>query len=298
MTIRGRKFQPAMFAGLAFVHAGAGVALWQMFHGGFPLSAWVLLGVLYMVTVLGITLCYHRLMTHKAYECPRWLKRVLYACTAPSLEGPGSEWGPTHYRHHVFSDHEGDPHRPDDFNGGFRGLLWSHMGWLVFEFAPAPAGYETPAHFETDPDIRWQKKYYWPLASLGFLVPLATAGWEGLLLAGFLRIVVCWHVTWAVNSFCHVFGSPAMDNDGNVLASGKARNFPRLAVFWVLAFISGGEFWHANHHARQRSAYLGWRWYEVDPGGWCIRVFEKMGLAWNVRKPENISSLKIESAVL
>ena len=153
---------------------------------------------------------------------------------------------------------------------------------------PPAEGYEAPKRFQENPALIWQKRYYWLLAFSGVLIPYAIAGWDGVLLAGFFRMAFGWHVIWSVNSLCHIFGSHATKASGKAYDTRKARNFPLWCFFSILALLSGGEFWHANHHAQQKSAYLGWRWFELDPGKWVVWILEKLGLVQDITLPQAI----------
>jgi stearoyl-CoA desaturase (delta-9 desaturase) len=274
---------------MLLLHIGAGYAVWKLFFGsGFSAAAWIMFGLTWAANVLFTTVVYHRYLTHKAFMVKSAkLTKAMYAGTTITFQGSVRDWGETHWRHHVYADVDGDPHRPSEFGGGLKGFLWAHMGWIFFELAPAPSPeYRPSPHFREDAALDWQAKYYLPLAiALGFGVPFLVAGWNGLLLAGFLRTVLCLHLTWGVNSLCHVIGALAEDSKGNPLETRRARNFPLHCLLNILAFLSGGEYWHANHHARPRSALLGWNWSQLDPGGWVIRLGEKLGLFQNVEQP-------------
>ena len=296
------RFKPFPTIGIVVLHGiAAYVLLWRMFTFdfsrdpwrmatiNFSWNAWLALFFMWGISgVLGISVGYHRFMVHRAFTCRPSVEKALYLLAATALQGDGISWGETHTQHHAHPDKKGDPHRPSEFCGGLRGWFWSHMAWICFKIIPAAPGYEAPQHFRRNPALLWQKKYYWWLALSGLVFPYALAGWDGVLLAGFFRIVFVWHIIWSINSLCHIFGSPATSESGKVLKTQNARNFPLWCLFGVFGFISGGESWHANHHARQKSAYLGWRWYEIDPGRWAIAFFKKLGLVSDVRLPEKI----------
>lgn len=283
-----RKFKPLTALAIVLIHAVAGYTIWKMFHGGFPPAAWWTLILMWATTVMSVTVVYHRYMTHRAFSVASpVLQKILYALPTVALQGDGIWWGEAHWRHHAYADAEGDPHRPTEFGGGLKGFIWSHVGWIVFEFAPAPSPeYRPSPHFRESAALRWQKKYYLPLGiALAFGVPFLFAGWNGVLLAGFFRLAFCWNVTWAVNSFCHVIGGHAKDSAGHPLETRRARNFPLHCLWNICALISAGEFWHANHHARPRSAFLGWNALQFDPGGYIVSIGETLGLFHDVELP-------------
>jgi stearoyl-CoA desaturase (delta-9 desaturase) len=230
--------------------------------------------VLYVLAInVGIGMCYHRLLTHRGYQVPRWLEYAMAVCATLSLEGGPIFWVATHRVHHQLSDQDGDPHSPRE------GAWWAHTGWILFgESLHA----QTEALSRYVPDLRrdrfhvWLSKYHWlPLTVSGVL--LFAGGWYwggswvnglGMLLWGaVLRVTVGLHATWLVNSATHLWGSRRF----------KTRDDSRNS--WWVALLSGGEGWHNNHHAHPVSARHGLRWYEVDPNFYGIWVLSKLGLA-------------------
>jgi stearoyl-CoA desaturase (delta-9 desaturase) len=285
--MRGR-LKPFTALTLVFIHGVAGYTLWKCFHGGFSAAAWWTFGLMWAVNVLSITVVYHRYATHESFKVfSPFFEKILYALPTCAFQGDGIWWGETHWRHHVYADVEGDPHRPTEFGGGLKGFLWAHAGWIFFELAPAPSPeYRPSPHFRESAGLRWQKKYYLPLGiALGLGVPYLLAGWDGLLLAGFLRTALCLNLAWSVNSFCHAIGALAEDSSGHKLETRRARNFPLHCLLNILAVLSGGEFWHANHHARPRSALLGWESVQFDPGGRIVKIGAALGLFHDVGQP-------------
>jgi stearoyl-CoA desaturase (delta-9 desaturase) len=258
------------------------VALWGW---GF---SWTHLGVLvgmYLATGLGITIGYHRLFTHKSFETNRVFKAVFAVLGSMAVEGPLFTWVATHRRHHQHSDNEQDPHSPHLHGHGFTGLLkgmWhSHCGWVFDRTYPRLNAYI--------PDLMKSRLLTWisktfPLwVLIGLLLPallggLLTMTWSGALLGfiwgGLARIFLVHHVTWSINSVCHLWGSrPYRSHD-------ESRN---NVVFGVLAL---GEGWHNNHHAFPASARHGLAWWQVDASYYVIRALEGLGLAWHVRTPD------------
>ncbi|HET9720555.1 MAG TPA: fatty acid desaturase [Solirubrobacteraceae bacterium] len=241
--------------------------------------------VLYLLTGFGITVGYHRLLTHRAFATHRWLERGLALAGALALQGSPSDWVADHRRHHAHTDADGDPHSPHvghgaGLGGALRGLWHAHVGWLWRTQGQADGRRYAPELYEDAFMRSLHRRYHW--FALGtfaapFLLGLALTGtWSGALTAllwgGLIRVFLIHHVTWSVNSVCHFFGRrrfPLDDHSTNLA--------------W-LALPSLGEAWHHNHHAFARSAFHGLKRSEalLDPSGWVIRLMRRAGLAWNV----------------
>ncbi|MEU4251394.1 acyl-CoA desaturase [Amycolatopsis sp. NPDC026612] len=238
----------------------------------------------FLVSTLGVTVGYHRYFTHGAFRAKRALRIALAIAGGLAAQGPVIGWVADHRRHHAFSDRDGDPHSPWLFGTSpvalARGFWHAHMGWLfgrdktnVERFAPDLAA---------DRDLRVVDRLFplWVVVSL--LLPpllggLITMSWWGALTAflwaGLARISFQHHVTWSVNSICHMIGErPFASRD-------------RSANFWPLAILSMGESWHNTHHADPTSARHGAQRGQIDISARVIWVFEKLGWAWNVRWP-------------
>lgn len=265
------------FLGLLF----AVVTLWGWGCGWVPLG---LLVGMYVLTVLGVTVGFHRLFTHRSFETNRAVQAVLGVCGSMAVQGPMLKWVATHRLHHQHSDAEGDPHTPHQYGKGFFGLLrgfaHAHMGWL---FKAEPANL---SHYVKD--LRQSRLLVWVSAlfplwvALGLLIPallgfLLGGGWwgalEGFIWGGLVRICLSHHIGWCINSVCHLWGSQPFANHDH------SRN---NVIFGVLVL---GEGWHNNHHAYPSSARFGLRWWQVDVGYWVIRSLALLGLAWNVKSP-------------
>jgi stearoyl-CoA desaturase (Delta-9 desaturase) len=216
---------------------------------------------LYLVSGLGITVGFHRLLTHKSFETTPWLKRLLLICGCMAVEGDPISWASTHIQHHAHSDGEHDPHSPLD------GLWHAHLGWL-FSHENNANVYGT--WLKKDRDALWVSKTWIIWVAVGLLIPLAIAGWSGLIWGGLVRIFLTHHFTWSVNSICHTFGRRDFQT-----RDASRNNF----IVGLLAF---GEGWHNNHHAFPRSAFHGLRWWQIDLSAYLIRGLERLGLAWNV----------------
>ena len=263
---------------LAFVAAIP--LLWNRLVGPADL---VILAVVYLATALGITVGFHRMLTHRAFETYRPLKYLLAVLGSMAVQGDVIAWVSDHRKHHAFTDEEGDPHSPHVGHGagalaGLRGLWHAHVGWLFEHHSGAQARRFAPDLLE-DRGMRLISKQFVPIVLLSLLVPFALGyaatgelggGLTALVWGGLVRIFLVHHVTWSINSICHFFGRRRFDTDD------ESTN-----VAW-LAVPSLGESWHHNHHAFPRSAVHGLRWWEVDVSGLIIRAMQRLGLAWNV----------------
>jgi stearoyl-CoA desaturase (Delta-9 desaturase) len=243
----------------------------------------ILLASLYAVSVVGITVGYHRLLTHRAFATHKATEYFWAILGSLAVEGPVIGWVSDHRKHHTFPDAEGDPHSPHvDHNGetpgALRGLWHAHVGWLFNHATAAEAEKYAPDLLE-DRGMRIIHRLFPLWVTLGLVIP-AGIGWlvggdlKGALTAffwaGLVRMFLVHHVTFSINSICHFFGRRRFQTED------MSTN-----VFW-LAVPSFGESWHHNHHAFPRSAMHGLRWWEVDLGGVVIRAMKRLGLAWNV----------------
>ena len=243
----------------------------------------VIMATMYLLTAVGITVGFHRLLTHRSFQTAKPVERLLAVLGSMAVQGPVISWVADHRKHHAHTDVEGDPHSPHiGHGGGVRGVLsglWhAHTGWLLSTQGRAEWKRYAPDLCE-DPGMRAIARHFVALTLLGLALP-ALAGYivsgtlagaaTGLLWGGLVRVFFVHHITWSVNSVCHFFGSRRFDTDD------RSTN-----VFW-LALPSLGESWHHNHHAFPRSAVHGLRRREIDPSGMVISALEKLGLAWNV----------------
>jgi stearoyl-CoA desaturase (delta-9 desaturase) len=257
------------------------VLLWG--HGIGWLDLLMLIG-LYSFTILGVTIGFHRMFTHRALQGGPALRFILGVAGSMSAQGPVLEWCAMHRRHHQHSDREGDPHSPHLHDGGLAGMLkgmaHAHFGWL---FAPEPEGLaKSVADLLADPVLVFVDRFFWVWMMLGWIVPgivggLVSHSWlgalEGLLWGGLVRTFLLHHVTWSINSVCHIWGTRPFG------VTDESRN---NALFGVLAF---GEGWHNNHHAFPTSARHGLAWWQLDLTYVVIRILAAMKLVWNVRVP-------------
>lgn len=268
------------------------VLLWG--HG----FSWVQLGLLvgmYLLTILGVTVGFHRLFTHRAFETTRPIQIILTILGSMTVEGPLFKWVAMHRRHHQYSDSPGDPHSPHLHGRGvlgvFRGMWHAHLGWL-FE-ADGPGLNRYVGDLQPDRTLRTVSALFPLWVGLGLLAPTALGGlltgtWWGALLGfiwgGLARIFLVHHVTWSINSVCHLWGrQPFRSRD-------QSRN---NVLFGILGL---GEGWHNNHHAFPTSARHGLRWWQIDLSYLVIRGLSAMRLAWKVRlpAPEYVASRRQE----
>ena len=242
-----------------------------------------ILAAMYVVTAAGITVGYHRMLTHRSFRTHKPTEYLFAMIGSMAVQGSVIAWVADHRKHHAHTDVEGDPHSPHvghgDGLGGVLGGLWhAHTGWLLSEQGRADWKRYAPDLYE-DQGMRRINRYFVPLVVLGLAIP-TLAGYlltgtllgaaTGLLWGGLVRVFFVHHVTWSVNSVCHFLGSRRFEVED------QSTN-----VFW-LALPSLGESWHHNHHAFPRSAVHGLRRWELDPSALLIAAMEKVGLAWNV----------------
>ena len=253
------------------------VLLWNSWVDWIDLS---IFAVMYLVTAGGITVGWHRMLTHRAFQTKPWLKYSFAIAGSLSVQGSVLDWVADHRKHHAHTDQEGDPHSPHVGHGeGLRGLWHAHTGWLTETQGQADWKKYARDLYE-DPKMRMIGKRFPYLVLVSLAIPTVLGyvlhgftlegAVRGYIWGGLVRIFLVHHVTWSVNSICHFFGTRRFDVED------KSTN-----VAW-LAIPSLGESWHHNHHAFPRSAQHGLKWYEVDPSAAFIRGLERVGLAWDV----------------
>ncbi|MFJ6677375.1 acyl-CoA desaturase [Actinosynnema sp. NPDC091369] len=248
---------------------------------------WVDIGLaafFYTLTCLGVTIGFHRYFTHGAFRATRGLRIALAVVGSMAMQGPVIGWVADHRRHHAYADREGDPHSPWLFGTSAgalaKGFWHAHMGWL-FQRELTNAARFAP-DLLADEDIQRVNRWFPALTVVTLLAPgiaggLITWSWWGALTgffwAGLVRVAVLHHVTWSVNSICHMIGDrPFTSRD-------------KSANFWPLAILSMGESWHNSHHADPTCARHGVRRGQIDISARLIRVFEVVGWATHVRWP-------------
>ncbi len=242
--------------------------------------------VFYVISGLGITVGFHRYLTHGSFKAKRWLRVTLAVAGAMAIQGAPTQWVADHRRHHTFSDVEGDPHSPWRFGATFwgltKGLWYAHMGWLFHREMSNRARFAPD--LLADRDIQRVDKLFPLIVAGSILAPAAVGGlvtwsWQGALWAffwaGLVRISLLHHVTWSINSICHVVGERPFE----------VRKGDKAANFWPLAILSFGESWHNLHHADPTCARHGVLRGQVDISARTIWLFEKFRWAHDVRWP-------------
>jgi stearoyl-CoA desaturase (delta-9 desaturase) len=233
--------------------------LWMKAVSGFDL---ILLAVLYSLVAFGVTVGFHRMLTHRSFRPHPAIKCVLLVLGCMSFEGAPLQWAATHLKHHALSDRDGDPHSPVE------GFFHAHVGWIFSSTDADPKTY--CRHLVEDPIVVFVSRTWLVWAVLSLAIPFAIGGWSGLLWGGLVRVFLSHHVTWSVNSVCHTFGKrPFATRD-------QSRNE------WIVGLLAFGEGWHNNHHAFPRSAFHGLRWWQFDLSGYLIWLLERVGLARDV----------------
>ena len=260
-----------------------GFAMWQTWDGLLRPSDLAVFGIVYLLTGLGVTVGFHRLLTHRSFKTGPALRGIFAALGSAAIEGPAISWVADHRKHHAFSDKPGDPHSPHvdhgvGLRGALRGLAHAHVGWL-FRHDQRGAKTRYAPDLLSDPVVRFVDRTFVLWVAVGLAVPFGlgvaiggsvAAGLTGLLWGGAIRILVLHHVTYSINSICHVFGRRGF------ATSDRSRN-----VFW-LALPSLGESWHNNHHAFPTSARHGLGRWQIDVSAIVIGGLERLGLAWDV----------------
>ncbi len=238
---------------------------------------WSMFGLLYLLTGLGITVGYHRLMAHRSFDCPNWVKAALLIAGGWALENSVLKWASDHIRHHAQCDQEADPYNAQ------RGFWYSHCGWLFFDDPYADEKYSS--RLRQDAVVMWQHRYYLPIVlsglALPFLVGFLSNGWVGgigcFLLAGVGRTFFVLNSTFCINSICHLWGrQPHGESDSS-------------RDSWWVSLLTFGEGYHNYHHTYQSDYRNGPRWYNFDPSKWLIYGLSVAGLATALRRFESTS---------
>jgi stearoyl-CoA desaturase (delta-9 desaturase) len=260
------------------------IAMWLGWMGN--LLQWqdlLILALSYMVIGTGITVGFHRLLTHRSFKCHRVVRAGFAALGSAAAEGPVIDWVATHRKHHQFSDVHGDPHSPhvghgSGWRGAVSGLLHAHVGW-VFRDMEVADEQRYAKDLLGDPLIKFVDRTFvlWVAAGLAaafglgvLLTGTVKGGLVALLWGGAARIFFMHHATFSINSLCHFFGRHDYDTGD------ESRNLAWLAI------PTWGEAWHNNHHAFPTSYRHGLKRWQIDPSAAIIRTMEMTGLAWDV----------------
>ena len=244
-------------------------ALPALFPSNFSWAAVGVAVLLHWITGgLGITLGYHRLVTHRSFQTPKWLEYFFIFCGTLSCQGGPIDWIGLHRIHHLHSDHEGDPH---DSSQGF---WWSHMGWMLHEIPSKAEIDRFTKDIADDPVYQFFQVAFIPMQVVLGLLLYMLGGWPFVVWGVFVRLVVVFHCTWFVNSATHKFGYSTYESGD------RSKNC------WWVALVTYGEGWHNNHHAFQYSARHGLQWWEIDLTWMTIRFLQLLGLATKVKLAE------------
>jgi sn-2 palmitoyl-lipid 9-desaturase len=250
------------------IHAAALLAPW--FFSWSALGTMVLLHWLF--GGIGICLGYHRLLTHRSFQVPKWLEYSIALLGALAMQGGPVFWVGGHRQHHLHTeDWDKDPYSAK------RGFWWSHMLWILY---PTAESFDPNLYRKWAPDLakdafyRWLDKYFLLLQLPVALGLYAVGGWSLVIYGVFLRAVILWHTTWLINSASHITGYRSFKETGD-----NSRNL------WWTALLTYGEGWHNNHHAHPNVAPAGRTWWEIDTTWWMIQGLQKLGLAKKVVMP-------------
>jgi stearoyl-CoA desaturase (Delta-9 desaturase) len=304
-----RAFLLFMVQGVPLIGLGYGV--WLFLHEGIrALDVGLLVGM-YLLTMTGIELGFHRYFSHRTFETTRPIRALLLILGSMAGQGSALLWSAVHRWHHAHTDTPGDLHSPTLGRSGVwqrvRGFLWAQFLWYLD--VPAVARFsrflerhraspETALEATRDeqeyrlartmPDlledawlVRLNQRYgLWIL--LGFALPAVVGGlaagswegaWRGLVWGGFVRFSLVQQFSFAINSVTHTIGTRPIETRDD------SRNNAVMAVMTL------GAGWHNNHHAFPGSAFTDFRWWQVDLSGWMIRLMARLGWAWDVRRP-------------
>lgn len=247
----------------------------------------VLCLVLGAMTEFGVTFGYHRMTVHKSFVAQPWLKAIVLALGSMAFQGPVINWSSVHTKHHAMSDQPEDPHTPT-----IRGFFFAHFEWLLEMSSDSMNAIREKyaGRYLKDPMYLFFDRtfLFWSVfsllfpAALGFLVGGWSGAWSAFIFGGLIRVFMTSHVTWCVNSVCHIAGGRMFNT------TDKSRNNFLVGIFAL------GEGWHNNHHAFPSSAFHGLRWWQIDFTAYAVRVFEKLGIVRSVvRIPEAFLEKKL-----
>lgn len=279
-VMRRLEVANTLWIGLIHILAlSAALPLLDYFNQSFSWSGVVVCFVIGgFVSIFGINICYHRLLTHRSFKTPKWFEHVLTIIATTNGQGGPAMWVGGHRIHHQHSDQDGDPHSPT------HGFTWAHIFWVLIR---SPEGRDpklAARDLLRNPITRLIDRYFWVPQFLVIPLLFGLGWWYGDVNTGVswivwgvgVRTAMIYHFTWFVNSACHTWGYRNFETTDN-----STNN-------WWVALVSWGEGWHNNHHHDQGSAAHGMRWYEFDLTYWTIRALANVGLAWDIKKPKDL----------
>jgi stearoyl-CoA desaturase (delta-9 desaturase) len=283
--LKGTGEQIALYAFVILPFLALAAAVPSMWGWGLSWTDVAIATAFYAIGVAGVTVGYHRHITHGSFKAATPLRVALAIAGCMAIQGPVVQWVADHRRHHAFSDRDGDPHSPwrygTDLRALTKGMLFAHIGWIFDRRQTNPARYAPD--LLKDATLRRTSRLFLLWAGLSVVLPgviggLVTMSWTGAWTAFFwgslVRIGLSHHVTWSVNSICHTIGSrPFTSRD-------------RSTNFWPLAILSFGESWHNLHHADPTCARHGVLRGQIDMSARLIWLFEKLGWARDVKWPD------------
>ncbi|XP_050383200.1 palmitoyl-monogalactosyldiacylglycerol delta-7 desaturase, chloroplastic [Argentina anserina] len=275
-VFKGRKWSTKDLATAAVVVGMHVLSLLAPFQFNWR-ALWVAVSLYVVTGLFGITLSYHRNLSHRSFKIPKWLEYLFAYCGAQALQGSPIDWVCTHRYHHQFCDSEKDPHSP------IEGFWYSHMSWLfdTSSVSERCGGLDNVGDLQKQPFYQFLKATYLahPIALAALLY--ATGGFPFIVWGMGVRIIWVYHITWLVNSACHVWGERAW-NTGDL-----SRNN------WWVALLAFGEGWHNNHHAFEYSARHGLDWWQLDMTWYVVRLLQAMGLATDVKVPSELQKQRM-----
>ena len=251
---------------------GTLTALYLAFLGQITWLDIILCISMVILTELGITMGFHRMLVHQSFIAHPIVKFILLMLGSMALQGPASNWASVHLKHHAHTDDDDDPHSPT-----VKGWLHSHCGW-IFTMAHdehISARQTFGKKFQQDKMVQFFDTTFFVWSMIGLFIPFLIGGLNGLLWGGFVRLFLALNFTWSVNSFCHIIGGRMFNT-----ADKSKNNF-------IVGILAMGEGWHNNHHAFPRSAFHGMAWWQIDISGYIIRLLEIFHLVKNVYRVPN-----------
>jgi stearoyl-CoA desaturase (delta-9 desaturase) len=279
-----RKIDGLRTLPFVLIHAACLCVIWV----GWSPTAVAIAVALYGLRMFAITGFYHRYFSHRTFQTSRPAQFVFAMLGASAVQRGPIWWSAHHRHHHAHADQQEDVHSPVR-----HGVLWRHMGWFLSQ-----ANFATRTTLAKDwmkfPELRYLDRYdivvpallALALYGLGFalehLAPSLDTNGPQLLVWGFvISTVVLYHVTFTVNSLCHVWGRRRYNT----------RDHSRNNVW--LAMLTFGEGWHNNHHHYPRSARQGFFWWELDLTYYLLKLLSWLGIIWDLQPiPAGIRSFR------